>query len=37
VAYTYLLRVLGFGLILAAIIDKNVAQKGTKRKHQQRA
>jgi hypothetical protein len=34
VAYTYLLRVLGFGLILAAIIDKNVAQKGTKRRQQ---
>ena len=27
VAYTYLLRVLGFVLILAAIIDKNVARK----------
>lgn len=25
VGYTYLLRVLGFALILAAIIDKNVA------------
>ena len=24
VAYTYLLRVLGFGLILAAIVDKNL-------------
>ena len=29
--YTYLLRVLGFVLILAAIIDKNVAQ-GVKRR-----
>ena len=29
--YTYLLRVLGFVLILAAIIDKNVAQSGKKR------
>ena len=27
VAYTYLLRVLGFVLILAAIIDKNVARR----------
>ena len=27
VGYTYLLRVLGFGLILAAIIDKNVSRK----------
>jgi peptidoglycan/LPS O-acetylase OafA/YrhL len=26
--YTYLLRVLGFVLILAAIIDKNLAQSG---------
>jgi Family of unknown function (DUF5985) len=26
--YTYLLRVLGFVLILAAIIDKNIAQRG---------
>jgi peptidoglycan/LPS O-acetylase OafA/YrhL len=31
VAYTYLLRVLGFVLILAAIVDKNLAQGGTKR------
>jgi hypothetical protein len=29
--YTYLLRVLGFVLILAAIIDKNFAQRGRKR------
>ena len=29
--YTYLLRVLGFVLILAAIIDKNFAQRGKKR------
>jgi hypothetical protein len=28
VGYTYLLRVLGFILILGAIIDKNLAQKG---------
>jgi hypothetical protein len=27
VGYTYLLRVLGFVLILAAIIDKNVSRK----------
>jgi peptidoglycan/LPS O-acetylase OafA/YrhL len=26
VAYTYLLRVLGFSLILAAIVDKNVSR-----------
>jgi hypothetical protein len=31
VAYTYLLRVLGFALILAAIIDKNLAQSAKKR------
>lgn len=30
VAYTYLLRVLAFVLILAAIIDKNLSQKGKK-------
>lgn len=30
VAYTYLLRVLGFFLILGAIIDKNLAQSGKK-------
>jgi peptidoglycan/LPS O-acetylase OafA/YrhL len=30
VAYTYLLRVLAFLLILAAIIDKNLSQKGKK-------
>jgi Family of unknown function (DUF5985) len=29
--YTYLLRVLGFVLILAAIVDKNLAQSGKKR------
>jgi peptidoglycan/LPS O-acetylase OafA/YrhL len=29
--YTYLLRVLGFVLILAAIIDKNLAQRGKNR------
>ena len=29
--YTYLLRVLGFVLILAAIVDKNLAQSGQKR------
>ena len=29
--YTYLLRVLGFVLILGAIIDKNLAQGGSKR------
>ena len=28
VGYTYFLRVLGFVLILAAIIDKNLAQSG---------
>jgi peptidoglycan/LPS O-acetylase OafA/YrhL len=28
VGYTYLLRVLGFLLILVAIIDKNLAQRG---------
>jgi peptidoglycan/LPS O-acetylase OafA/YrhL len=27
VGYTYLLRVLGFALILAAIVDKNVSSK----------
>lgn len=27
IGYTYLLRVLGFGLILAAIVDKNLASK----------
>ena len=31
VGYTYLLRVLGFVMILAAIVDKNVAQSGKKR------
>ena len=31
VAYTYLLRVLGFILILAAILDKNLRQKERKR------
>jgi peptidoglycan/LPS O-acetylase OafA/YrhL len=31
VAYTYLLRVLGFVLILAAILDKNLRQKESKR------
>jgi hypothetical protein len=31
--YTYLLRVLGFVLILAAIIDKNLSQRGKKRDH----
>ena len=30
VAYTYLLRVLAFLLILAAIIDKNFSQRGKK-------
>jgi len=30
VAYTYLLRVLAFVLILAAVIDKNLSQKGRK-------
>jgi TRAP-type C4-dicarboxylate transport system permease small subunit len=29
--YTYLLRVLGFVLILAAIIDKNLSQNGKRR------
>jgi len=29
--YTYLLRVLGFVLILAAIIDKNLVQSGKRR------
>jgi hypothetical protein len=29
--YTYLLRVLGFVLILAAIIDKNLSQSGKSR------
>lgn len=29
--YTYLLRVLGFVLILAAIVDQNLAQSGKKR------
>ncbi|HUQ73460.1 MAG TPA: DUF5985 family protein [Burkholderiales bacterium] len=28
VAYTYLLRVLGFVLILGAIVDKNLSRKG---------
>ena len=28
--FTYLLRVLGFLLILAAIVDKNVAQRGSR-------
>ena len=28
VGYTYLLRVLGFLLILGAIVDKNIAQSG---------
>jgi Family of unknown function (DUF5985) len=31
VAYAYLLRVLGFILILVAIVDKNLAQSGKKR------
>jgi Family of unknown function (DUF5985) len=31
VGYTYLLRVLGFILILGAIVDKNLAQSGKKR------
>jgi peptidoglycan/LPS O-acetylase OafA/YrhL len=31
VAYTYLLRVFGFVLILAAIVDKNLRQSGNKR------
>ncbi|HEX6157855.1 MAG TPA: DUF5985 family protein [Burkholderiales bacterium] len=31
VAYTYLLRVLAFGLILLAIVDKNLRQSGKKR------
>jgi peptidoglycan/LPS O-acetylase OafA/YrhL len=30
VAYTYLLRVLGFILILAAIVDKNLRERGRK-------
>lgn len=28
VGYTYLLRVLGFALILVAIVDKNMSSKG---------
>lgn len=32
VAYTYLLRVLGFLLILAAIVDKNLLQSGKRRR-----
>jgi Family of unknown function (DUF5985) len=28
VGYTYLLRVIGFVLILAAIVDKNVSRRG---------
>jgi hypothetical protein len=28
IGYTYLLRVLGFVLILGAIVDKNVARRG---------
>jgi hydrogenase/urease accessory protein HupE len=31
VGYTYLLRVLGFGIILGAIVDKNLSQSGKKR------
>jgi peptidoglycan/LPS O-acetylase OafA/YrhL len=31
VGYTYLLRVLGFVIILGAIVDKNLAQNGKKR------
>ena len=31
VGYTYLLRVLGFILILAAIVDKNLRESGDKR------
>ena len=31
VGYTYLLRVLGFVIILGAIVDKNLAQSGQKR------
>lgn len=31
VGYTYLLRVLGFLLILGAIVDKNIAQSGKRR------
>jgi peptidoglycan/LPS O-acetylase OafA/YrhL len=31
VGYTYLLRVLGFVLILVAIVDKNLIQSGKKR------
>ena len=34
VAYTYLLRVLGFVLILAAIIDKNLRAKPTSARRQ---
>lgn len=34
VAYTYLLRVLGFVLILAAIIDKNLHRKPTSARRQ---
>jgi hypothetical protein len=30
--YTYLLRILGFVLILAAIIDKNLSQSGKSRR-----
>ena len=30
VGYTYLLRVLGFVLILGAIVDKNVARRGSR-------
>jgi hypothetical protein len=30
VAYTYLLRVLGFVLILGAIVDKNLARRGSR-------
>jgi peptidoglycan/LPS O-acetylase OafA/YrhL len=33
VAYTYLLRVIAFFLILGAIIDKNLAQRSDKRYH----
>jgi len=31
IAYTYLLRVLGFVIILGAIVDKNLSQSGKKR------
>jgi hypothetical protein len=31
VGYTYLLRVLGFFLILGAIVDKNLARRGSRR------